>query len=115
MKVALLISALMAIASYREPPQERHASFRCTRYQIPKVRCEAHQVWPAMPIWHVYYSGTKEVVDHERGIIVYLTLPVGKYALFEMCYDDGRPCLQAYGGWFDGRLLFHRRGLEEDP
>ena len=115
MKIGILGAVIMALLSYREARQERRASFKCFRYHMPQAQCEAHQVWPDDPIWRVYVPGTEDVADQEHGLVVYLTLPREKFALFEMCYGTQARCLKAYGGWFGGRLKFHRRGLEEVP
>lgn len=96
------------VAAVREPSQ-----FTCKRFMRPRVMCEAKYVWPEMPVWNVYYPGTQDVVDQERGIVVYPTLPEEKFAVLEMCHPGLRRCLRVYGGWFGGKLLFHRKGLEE--
>lgn len=64
------------------------------------VMCEAANVWPFLPVW-------EEVVDEERGLTAYLTLPVGYFTRFEMCVMPDY-CLSAWGGWFNGRAKFHK-------
>lgn len=94
----------------REPPK-----FICTRAVYPHVGCEAKNVWPVEPYWQVYYRDTNDVVDWERGIVAYITLPQGFYSRFEMCLGENR-CLSAWGGWFGQRLLFrYERPVDCSP
>ena len=102
-----ILAVGVLLAEDRYPPQ-----FKCTRGVYPHVQCEAKNVWPADPVWNVYYRDTNDIVDVEWGIVAYITLPQGFYSRFEMCLG-GHHCLSAWGGWFGSRLLFRYEAPEE--
>lgn len=102
-RLALLLVVLLFVGAARE---RELPSMKCRREIEPRVRCDSHYTWPAIPEWRVYYPDAEPselaIADTDRGIVVYLTMPREKWARLEMCYPGG--CVGALGGWFSGRL-----------
>lgn len=101
------------VCASRAEADDKFPSFTCKGYQEPRIVCESKQTWPTIPTWHVYYWNTDDVADFDHGILVYLTLPKGKFAKIEMCVSQ-YSCISAFGGWFNGRAKFHTGEHDED-